>query len=1163
MMRKIRRLTALLCAAAILPGYAAPAVLADPSIVTISTPDELRTFLKGCTSDEYSRGRTFVMYNDIDMKGESMSGGGIFCGVFMGNGHSIKNISLNFREANGGLFSNIGTDGEIRDLNLSGEIVQLTNSSDGISTENIVGDIVKNAGISGISPRTSTGITGAVTAVNSGLIVNCSFEGRVSGQKMTGGIVGQNKDSGTIDTCANAGEISGIEETGGIVGENAGVVKNSRNVGKINPRAEETTKDTGGIAGFSSGVIEYCANEGEAGCEGYGTNTGGIAGKQNGALIECENTGLVGAKKNAGGIVGIFVPFTNTEMMVDDIKDEWNKQKDDLKSEADKLRDRLRDTIDDLTDDLGIFNRGLPFFGSSENGDRLADSIIRYIDKAADRRTKETDALTNGINSLSDLNDSLRSAIDDRASRRELENQLVSSLDSMSASVTQVSDSMSSALDRTEEMADSVSKLTDNMTALTNDTSALLGTLTDTAGTISGNSSRNSKSLENVSNSLSDALDRADLDTTALDDAARALLNLSRTLDDVVDDLSDLNEDAADAVLSPFKTLQKQIQDVTDRINKHRDNAEQVKAILEEFREQLRERYGDRISDLIPTMPPSRVGKTLLDSLFTTAYAADDDDRLDLLRLDEIIDTERIKEEMKKAISIDVEIDRHIAGEYADAALVKYCVNKGEVRATENAGGVAGNMGVETLRKSGETYQLPDGKTVVSDLAVKATVHSCVNDGDIYAKERHAGGIVGTSNVGLIKSCLGAGDVCADNSGYAGGIGGDMNADIIYSIGAARLSGKNDLGGIAGAGSSIRECYSLASFDGDAERIGMIAGSADGEIKNNCFISEEVGGIGGASYENNAQNIAFEKMKCTTKLPESMTMFFNDDWTCEDGCFPQIKSLAENDAEVIGLKLKAESSKYAETSFTVNFIVDGETVKTLKKEYNEKLSESEVPQLTGKDGRYPHWNRDTTKPIRRHTNFKTEYNDATMTIASDEDPPIVLVEGNFSDKTTVTVTQSEVTSNFTGYTKGKAYSFKIEPKKDAEASFRLHVLSREKENCAIGIVEDGRPRVISCDRDGSYLVCEMDKPQTFVILSRPSGAVPIIVIIIIAAIAAALAGVFGIKGGKRIAKKRKAKKNDNAEKENAEPEKDGAKPEKTTEKSEEIPDEPEKEPALS
>lgn len=1103
----IKRLAAMLAAAAVmLSSLYIPSVTADTSVVALNSADDFIGFLKGCTSDEYSRGRTFVINNDIDMSGKEFTGGGIFCGILMGNGHTIKNVSMDFREANGGLFSNVGGEGQVRDLNISGIFRQYTNSSDGISTENIVGDIIKNAGISGISPTISTGITGAVAAVNSGLILNCSFEGTLSGQKTTGGIVGRNDDTGIIDTCANAAVVSGYECTGGIAGENKGVIKNSRNTGKINPEAEETTKETGGIAGLSTGVIEYSSNEGEVGCEGYGVNAGGIAGKQNGALIECRNTGKVGAKKNAGGIVGIFVPFTDADVITDDLKNEWQKQRDDLKSEADKLRENLKKSADDLTNSFGKFNLGIPGLTASSGGvDKVLNSLANYIDSAAQRRQESSESASD---SLSSLSDALQGALNDRT----LENQLSDSLSSLSGSISEVSRSMSSTLDRTSELADNVDTLSNNLTTLTNDTSALIATMKDTASGASGRLDRTTESMETVSESLASALDRLDLDTDALDDTSRALLNLTETLDDVVDDLQDISDDVSYEVLAPFRILKKELNSIIKDIDERKENAAELKKKLEGLKDKLDEKIKEKLPTARPsgTKEPIKLGKALLDSVFITAKAAgnDEDNRLSL---DEIIDTERIREEMKKAVSVDVTLDRHIAGEYTDTALVKNCINRGEVRASENTGGIAGNMGVETLRKNGDTLQLSDGKTVVSDLAVKATIHSCINEGDIYAGERNAGGIVGSSNVGIIKNCLGAGEVCAENNGYAGGIGGSMNASILYSIGAARLTGENDLGGIAGKGNVIRECYSLASFDGDAERIGMIAGSVDGEVKNNCFISEEIGGIGGASYENNAENIPFEDMKCTDKLPAAMDMMFNDDWVSEADCFPQIKSLAQTDAAVIGLDIKALSAKYAETQFRVNFIVDGEVVKSLKKDYNQTLSEDEIPELKGSDGRYPHWNRSTSEPIRRHTDFKAEYNDATMTIASEETPPLLLVEGNFSDATTVTVSSAEITADFAGYVKGEAYSFKINPKKDGEGGFRLHILARDKDMCAIGVVRDGQPQVIECDRDGSYLVCMMEKPQSFVILSKPGGGISGILIGIVAAVILLVCGVFAVK----------------------------------------------------
>lgn len=1099
----MKRVIALVSAAVMLFVYSyIPCAMADASVITISSADELAEFLKSCTSDAFSRGRTFIIENDIDMKDSRLNGGGIFCGTLMGNGHTIKNINMYFRDANGGLFTNIGADGQVRDLNLSGNISQNTNKGEGMSSESIVGDIVKNAGISGISPTESAGMTGAIAAVNAGLIVNCTFEGEISGQSTTGAIAGSN--SGTIDTCANGGVISGYERTGGIAGENSGRIKNSRNTGKVNPKAEETTRDTGGIAGYNSGVVEYSNNEGIVGCEGYGTNTGGIAGKQSGCIIECKNSGSVGAKKNAGGITGIFIPFTEVDVIADDLKGEIEKRKQELKDESQRLHDNLKKSVDDLTNGVGLFNGALPKLGGSSDGlNNVLNSLSGYIDSASERRDraadsmdKAADSVSDNLNSLTDLAGAIENAINEHSENRELENELQNAISEISSSLAGVNESMGNALDKTAELSGNVADMNDEMTRFLN--------------TLSGNMNASAINREQLTDSLTSALDRMDFDTGALDDASRALLNLSYTLDDIVEELSDTNDDIQSVILDPFRELNRTVKRIIRDIENNKITANNVKETIKKLKEDINkviEQLRGKIEENLKRTPAPKIG--MLDRLFTTAYAEEDDSRLSL---DDILDTERIKEEMKKAISVDVTLDRSIAGEYSDTALIKNCINTGEIRCSENSGGIAGNMGVESLRRKGEVIQLPDGKTVVSDMAVKAVINACINNGRIYAKERFAGGITGASNVGIIKNCLGAGEVCAENNGYAGGIGGDMNASILYSIGAARVSGKNDLGGIAGAGNVIRECYSIAEFDGDAERIGMLAGSTDGSVENNCFISEGIGGIGGASYETNAEEIPFEEMKCTDKLPVRMDMFFNDDWVSEKDCFPQIKALALNDALVIGLDIKALSAKYARTVFTVNFIIDNEIVKSVTKNYNETLAPDEIPTLTGADGRYPHWNRDTTLPIRRHTDFIAEYNDATMTIASDEEPPILLVEGNFSDSTSVTVNTAEITADFAGYTKLNAYSFKIEPEKDSRGGFRMHVLSRDKNACAIGIVKDGEPEVIECERDGSYLVCDMQSPQSFVILAKESTAVPTMIIIVcIAGVMVLVAGGIFVK----------------------------------------------------
>ena len=75
-------------------------------------------------------------------------------------------------------------------------------------------------------------------------------------------------------------------------------------------RDSDDAQDTGGIAGRSSGTITGSVNHGEIGYPHTGYNVGGIAGRQNGSVVGCENYGSIWGRKDVGGIVGQFEPYT-------------------------------------------------------------------------------------------------------------------------------------------------------------------------------------------------------------------------------------------------------------------------------------------------------------------------------------------------------------------------------------------------------------------------------------------------------------------------------------------------------------------------------------------------------------------------------------------------------------------------------------------------------------------------------------------------------------------------------------------------------------------------------------------------------------------------------------------------------------------------------------
>jgi hypothetical protein len=142
-----------------------------------------------------------------------------FLGTFEGNG---KTIGLNIPGTTNndrGLFAEIGEDGIVRNLNVTGTV----------SGENNVGSI---AGINrGTIERVSSsviitatgnnvgGIAGDMRG-NTGRILNCYYNGNVTGGSNVGGISGNAAEDTRIENCYAAGTVSGSASVAGILGYN-------------------------------------------------------------------------------------------------------------------------------------------------------------------------------------------------------------------------------------------------------------------------------------------------------------------------------------------------------------------------------------------------------------------------------------------------------------------------------------------------------------------------------------------------------------------------------------------------------------------------------------------------------------------------------------------------------------------------------------------------------------------------------------------------------------------------------------------------------------------------------------------------------------------------------------------------------------------------------
>lgn len=199
-----------------------------------------------------------------------------FVGIFDGGGHTISGFSYTTADARYvGLFSYVGTSGEIKD-------VALTNVAINVSDGSYVGGLVGS---------------------NKGLLSMCYTTGTVSGIYDVGGLVGSN--SGQILHCHSTAIVTGAENVGSLVGENHGDISHCNASGDVSGSGDYV----GGLVGLSYGDIENCYATGNV--SGSGDYIGGLIGANGqwmtangGTILGCYATGAVDGSGQVGGLIG-------------------------------------------------------------------------------------------------------------------------------------------------------------------------------------------------------------------------------------------------------------------------------------------------------------------------------------------------------------------------------------------------------------------------------------------------------------------------------------------------------------------------------------------------------------------------------------------------------------------------------------------------------------------------------------------------------------------------------------------------------------------------------------------------------------------------------------------------------------------------------------------
>lgn len=817
-----------------------------------------------------------------------------------------------------------------------------------------------------VTPGGTKEFVGGIVGRNYGTLEECSFFGVVKGDSAVGGIVGRNEEGGLIANCTASGSISANRYTGGIAGYNLGTLRACINSASVNTANVDPTLSLDDLSIDPASSLTDLVSVGAVESRNATSDTGGIAGYSSGSLLSCINRGAVGYPHfgyNVGGGAGRsdgFVDFCSNYGMIYGRKDVGGivgqmepylhlSLRDDLiaklRAELDKLNALVSSTLDDVD-------------STNDHISSRLDSVSAYTNAAVD----DADSLAGQTTDFIDKNIGTVNELTDRA------DDVMDALPDILKALEAAEDSMGDAVD-------ALRQCDKDLTLNAADRAEL---------------SRFSNDLQQQSKALAALTDelRGYIESNDVNSALACLVNVADVLSAMASDMSGIT-----GLLTDY--LQTAVPKAHDDIQRALDALSDAAASLDTATGKTRRLIEDlNARDDLTFYPLGDGYQDTLDSLFTNLRSTMDElDALsDGLSADGstlTADLRAVNDQMNVVVNLclDIFVDmtdadasdifEDTSDENIDAVTfgkVRGCTNYGAVDADLNVGGIAGAMAIE--------YELdPEGDQKESSSVfdrvyeTKAVVQHCVNRGSISGKKDCIGGIVGEMDLGIVLSCEAYGSARSETGSYVGGIAGLSSAGIRSSWAKLTLSGKSSVGGIVGSGSedtsssagsgcTVTDCRSLVVVEDCDQFSGAISGRDLGVFRGNYFVSDVLRGIDRRSLSGQAEPMDYAALCALDGVPEDFL------------------------------------------SFTLRFVCDGRTLKTLRFDYGDSFDFSVFPSLTEQSGSYPVWDRTDLTDLRFDTVVTAEYTAYRASLQSDaqraDGRSVFFVEGEFNETDTLT-----------------------------------------------------------------------------------------------------------------------------------------------------------------
>ena len=1133
-MKRIHNRLAILLIFALLLSLAAP-VGAAGSRITIRTPEDLVELSRRCSLDSWSRGKTVVLSADLDLSDVEFSSIPTFGGTFDGQGYTISGLTITGSGNVRGLFRYLQSGGVVQNVSLE-VTIEPTDLQDSLG--GLVGNnrgSVRNCTVTG-SIQGETNI-GGIIGVNesSGKIINSTFSGSVTGEHYVGGIAGQNL--GSILQCVNQGKINTVAvegeadledldsrplnstenlpactDIGGITGFSTGVLQSCKNTGPVG--YEHVGYNVGGIAGRQSGYLNGCTNQGVI----LGRkDVGGIAGQLEPEIFLRYGEDLLNQLWSELGTLGDQVDHllsdlnsTNTSTtaqlqmlsshagtaqdaageLMDAAKDWANgnlSTVNDLSAriswslqQLEPILETLRPLPEELTDAVDALEEGLD---QAEQAGDLASDAGQSLRTALQEALRAADHMNEGLEHIRASQDALKSALGDP-------NEIKLALEQMAKGIGQLGDGTVAFSEAMEHLRDGWAALPD-----VSSIDAFLQAFEDlsTAGTSTANGLKN---IQKAFIRLKDTITANGDPTEALKTALQELEKAAASFQSGADQLQtagkhllsalDTLEDAGiylDGVVDAFRDAGDAFNNAFSRLGEGADAFhEMVKTLAEEPSIQFTPIGSDMtargdaldaaLSDLLGSADDlgdllSQSSDTILGDLSAVSQ-----------QLQSITDLLRQETSLKKSGEGDriEDISDQVDGRSQRTGCLSDARNEGVVKGDVNVAGIAGSMAIEY------DFDPEDDLVEVGDRSLdvryqtKAVILSCINLGEVTGKKDDAGGIVGRMDLGQVSHCENYGSVSSADGSYVGGIAGASWGSIRDSWARCTLSGDHYVGGIAGYGSTLKNCHTLITLQEGSAYVGTVAGSVDpeGTVTGNTFTQEALGAIDGISYAGQAEPVTFGAL-CAAGAPET---------------FAQLE---------------------------LTFRADGKEVAVVPFQYGKGIAR--LPEIPAKKGYSAAWPDLDYSHLTASQTLEAIYTPYTSSLTDGGDLPDILVDGSFSAQAKVSHTTKETawTDSKGESHQGTAYTVTVKDPVLSTVSYTVHCrLPEANGRYAVWVQTGENWQRQDSEKDGSYLLFpSTEETITFCLVEEGNSLVKYLLTFTVLA-----AGLFILFWRRRMQKKK-------------------------------------------